>query len=61
MISDPVVNTNAHKITAEGEEIHIEIAVSSIAGGGVTGKYTPYPAVSSMHKVLDEKPQFRFV
>lgn len=61
IVSDPAVNTNSHKIVVEGEGIHFEIEVSSLAGGGVTGKYTPYSAVSSMHKVLDEQPQFRFV
>lgn len=61
IISDPAVNTNAHKIIVEGEGIHFEIQVSSLAGGGVTGKYTPYSAVSSMHKILDTDGGIHFI
>ncbi|MGB8451283.1 MAG: aspartate dehydrogenase domain-containing protein [Anaerocolumna sp.] len=61
IISDPSVSTNTHKIIVEGEGIHFELQVSSFSTGGVTGKYTPYSAVASMHRVLDDKPGFRFV
>lgn len=61
IISDPAVSTNAHTITVDGDGIHFEIVVSSQAGGGVTGKYTPYSAVSSMFKVLGGSGEFRFV
>ncbi|MGI6040620.1 MAG: aspartate dehydrogenase domain-containing protein [Candidatus Alectryocaccobium sp.] len=61
IIADPSVNTNAHVIHVEGEGIDFEIHVSSTAGGAVTGKYTPYSAVASMHKVLGDHTEFRFV
>ncbi len=61
IISDPSVSTNTHKIIIEGEGIHFELLISSFSTGGVTGKYTPYSAVASMYRVLDEKPGIRFV
>lgn len=61
IIADPSVNTNSHVIRVKGEGINFEIHVSSEAGGGVTGKYTPYSAVSSMHKVLDEHAAIKYI
>ena len=61
IISDPSVSTNTHVIRVEGEGIHFELTISSFSTGGVTGKYTPYSAVASMHKVLDDAEGFRFV
>ena len=61
IVSDPSVSTNTHVIKVEGEGIHFELTISSFSTGGVTGKYTPYSAVASMHKVLDDKEGFRFV
>lgn len=52
IISDPSVNTNAHKIVIEGEGIHFELDISSFTTGGVTGKYTPYSACGSLDRVL---------
>lgn len=61
IIADPSVKTNFHIIHVEGEGINFEVHVSSEAGGGVTGKYTPYSAVSSMHKVLDEHAAVKYI
>ena len=61
IVSDPAVSTNTHLIRVEGEGIHFELTISSFSTGGVTGKYTPYSAVASMHKVLDDVEGFRFV
>lgn len=61
IISDPAVTTNLHIIRVKGEGIDFTINVSSEAGGEVTGEYTPYSAVSSMHKILDENPTIFFV
>ncbi len=61
IVSDPAVDTNSHKITVDGEGIHFEVVVSSFSSGGVTGKYTPYSAVASLHRILDNKSGFCFV
>lgn len=61
IVSDPAVETNVHKISVEGDGINFEIMVSSSAGGGVTGKYTPYSAVSSARKVICDYKTTRFV
>lgn len=61
IIADPSVSTNSHVITVKGEGINFQINVSSEAKGAVTGKYTPYSAVSSMHKVLGDYSEFRFI
>lgn len=61
IVSDPSVSTNTHIIRVEGEGIHFELTISSFSTGGVTGKYTPYSAVASMRKVLDDAKDFRFV
>ena len=52
IISDPSVNTNAHKIVIDGGEIHFELDISSFTTGGVTGKYTPFSACGSLDRVL---------
>lgn len=61
IVADPSVSTNAHVIHVEGEGIDFEIRVSSASKGAVTGKYTPYSAVASMHKVLGDHTEFKFV
>lgn len=61
IISDPSVSTNTHKIIIDGEGIHFELLISSFTTGGVTGNYTPYSAVASMHRVLDNQMGFHFV
>ena len=62
IISDPSVNTNAHKIVVDGEGIHFELDISSFTTGGVTGKYTPYSACGSLDRVLQGgSAPFRFV
>ena len=61
IIADPSVTTNAHVVRVEGEGMNFEIHISSEAKGAVTGKYTPYSAVSSMHKVLGEHTEFKYV
>ena len=61
IIADPLVHTNTHHITVEGEGIHFTIDVSSFADGGVTGKYTPYSAVGSVRRVLGADSAFYFV
>ena len=52
IIADPSVKTNSHIVHVEGDGMNFEIHISSEANGAVTGKYTPYSAVSSMHRVL---------
>jgi aspartate dehydrogenase len=61
IIADPSVVTNTHRIKVDGEGIHFELLISSFSTGGVTGKYTPYSAVASMHRVLDNEIGFHFV
>lgn len=61
IIADPSVTTNAHVVRVEGEGMNFEIHISSESKGAVTGKYTPYSAVSSMHKVLGESAAFKYV
>ncbi len=63
IISDPSVNTNAHKIVVDGEGIHFELDISSFTTGGVTGKYTPYSACGSLDRVLQSNidSPFRFM
>ncbi len=61
IVSDPEVNTNSHLIKVHGKGIEFEIYVSSFSEGGVTGKYTPYSAVDSIHKIIDDNAGFYFV
>ena len=61
IIADPSVKTNSHIVHVEGDGMNFEIHISSEATGAVTGKYTPYSAVSSMHKVLGEYSEFRYI
>ncbi|MCI1305759.1 MAG: DUF108 domain-containing protein [Lachnospiraceae bacterium] len=61
IISDPAVSTNSHHIKVAGDGIRFEIQISSEAGGGVTGKYTPYSAIASLHRILDDKSGIHFV
>jgi len=61
IIADPEVTTNTHLIYVEGKGINFKIDVSSLATGGVTGKYTPYSAVASMHKIIDEYAQIKYI
>lgn len=61
IVSDPSVNTNSHIIYVKGDGIDFEIHVSSQANGKVTGKYTPYSAISSLRKVLEGTERFQFV
>ena len=53
IISDPSVNTNSHKIIAKGEGFSFDITVHSFSSGGVTGQYTPYSALNSLDKILN--------
>lgn len=61
IISDPAVNTNTHIIHVKGEGISFTLNISSFANGGVTGKYTPYSAIGSVHRVLGDGEKFMFV
>lgn len=61
IVADPSVTTNSHIVRVEGEGMNFEIHISSESKGAVTGKYTPYSAVSSMHKVLGEHAEFKYV
>lgn len=60
IISDPAVHTNSHHIIVAGEGVNFDITVSSFSEGGVTGKYTPYSAAGSLHRILDCKNGFCF-
>lgn len=61
IIADPAVTTNTHKIHVEGEGIDFQYEISSFATGGVTGKYTPYSAISSVKRVLKGVGYLNFV
>lgn len=61
IVSDPAVNTNTHIIDVKGNGIHFKLEISSFSTGGVTGKYTPYSACSSLARVLGQGGMFRFV
>ena len=61
IISDPAVDTNTHIIHIKGEGISFTLNISSFANGGVTGKYTPYSAIGSVHRVLGDGEDFLFV
>ena len=60
IISDPAVHTNTHVIRVKGAGIDMQLQVSSFSEGGVTGKYTPYSACGSLHRILGAGgcPQF---
>ena len=61
IISDPAVNTNEHTIMVKGDGIKFKIHVSSVAGGAVSGAYTPYSACGSLKRVLGNGKSIRFV
>lgn len=61
IISDPAVSTNTHLIHIEGEGIRFSLDISSFSDGGVTGKYTPYSAVGSLHRILGRDHGFLYV
>jgi aspartate dehydrogenase len=62
IISDPAVETNSHTIHVEGEGMIFDISISSIAHGGITGRYTPFSACGSLARVLEASEQpFTFV
>ena len=61
IIVDPEVTDNTHIIKVKGDGIQFEMRISSMAGSGVTGKYTPYSAVDSLRKILDKNPGYKFV
>ncbi len=61
IVSDPQVNTNTHEISVKGEGIEFSMTISSFATGGVTGKYTPYSAIGSVHRILGDISGFQFV
>lgn len=61
IIADPMVTTNAHLIEAIGEGVNFSIQVSSTAGEGVTGAYTPVSACGSLDRVLEKKAGCLFV
>lgn len=51
IISDPAVDTNAHRIILKGEGMDISMDISSFAAGAVTGAYTPYSACGSLDRI----------
>lgn len=53
IISDPAVDANSHYIHVEGEGMVFGISISSIAHGGITGRYTPFSACGSLARVLE--------
>ncbi len=61
IVADPSVSTNTHRITAEGEGIHMEVTISSFTTGGVTGIYTPKSACGSLARALSAADTFAFV
>lgn len=52
IISDPEVQSNSHVISVKGNGTEMEIRVSSQAGSGVTGAYTPFSAIGSLYRAL---------
>lgn len=61
IVSDPAATTNTHIIHVDGDGISFTLNVSSFASEGVTGKYTPYSAIGSVHRVLTDNVDFLFV
>ena len=61
IISDPAVHTNTHVIRVKGAGIDMQLQVSSFSEGGVTGKYTPYSACGSLHRILGAGGCLHFV
>ncbi|MCD7725280.1 MAG: DUF108 domain-containing protein [Clostridiales bacterium] len=61
IVSDPAVDTNTHIIHVKGQGISFTLNISSFANGGITGKYTPYSAIGSVHRVLGDRDGFLFV
>lgn len=61
IVADPSVSTNSHIISMEGEGVVMQIQVSSFSTGGVTGKYTPYSAVGSLRRILENYSGLHFV
>lgn len=52
IVADPAVETNAHHIYLDGVTTHMELIVSSIAQGAVSGAYTPQSACGSIDRIL---------
>lgn len=61
IISDPSVETNEHTISLKGDGIDFKIHISSLAGGAVTGAYTPYSACGSLNRVIGNGEKILFV
>ncbi|MDD6812273.1 MAG: DUF108 domain-containing protein [Lachnospiraceae bacterium] len=61
IISDPAVNTNAHRIILKGEGMDISMDISSYAAGAVTGAYTPYSACGSLDRICKQDRDRVFV
>jgi len=61
IISDPLVETNAHNIVLQGEGISISMDISSLAQGAVTGAYTPHSACGSLDRIFSGNSGLMFV
>lgn len=61
IISDPDVDSNSHHILLQGEGIHIDLDISSLANGAVTGAYTPYSACGSLDRIFHNGSELLFV
>ena len=61
IISDPGVDSNSHHILLQGEGIHIDLDISSLANGAVTGAYTPHSACGSLDRIFHNGSDILFV
>ena len=61
IIVDPAVETNAHHIYLDSDSTHMELIISSVAKGAVSGAYTPQSACGSLDRVLQHTRDVLFV
>lgn len=61
IISDPGTDKNTHTISAVGDGIEFKLDISSLATGGVSGRYTPISACGSLDRILDDNSTHQFI
>lgn len=61
IISDPDTDMNSHTISVKGDGIEFTLDISSLATGGVSGRYTPISACGSLDRILGGNATHQFV
>lgn len=61
IVADPAVETNAHHIYLDGVTTHMELIISSLARGAVSGAYTLQSACGSINRILQIADELIFV